>query len=122
MSVTVVMNPGWRGDLDAIVHDRVLLPVGGAITDDMRRGCPVDTGALLASIRFSNDSMTLVSVHVGTDHWADVEYGTNPHTIVPRTKKALFWPGARHPVRKVNHPGTPAQPFIRPAVYQARAL
>lgn len=28
-----------------------------------------------------------------------------PHVIRPRNAKALFWPGARHPVKKVNHPG-----------------
>lgn len=120
--VEVVMRPGWQAELTAIVHQDALLPVGHAVTDDMRRGCPVDTGELLATIRFSDDSPTAVSVHVGSDHWADVEYGTNPHTIYPRTRKALWWPGAKHPVSKVNHPGTPAQPFIRPALYQARGL
>ena len=36
------------------------------------------------------------------------------HVIVPRIKKALFWPGARHPVRRVNHPGSfiPATKFL----------
>ncbi|QVJ03061.1 HK97 gp10 family phage protein [Nocardiopsis eucommiae] len=37
-----------------------------------------------------------------------VERGTRPHVIRPRVKKALFWPGAAHPVGKVNHPGTKA--------------
>lgn len=53
------------------------------------------------------------------DNWeaglkSDVEYApiqhyggqTRPHVIEPRTKKALFWPGAAHPVRSVNHPGS----------------
>ena len=35
---------------------------------------------------------------------AAVEYGTSPHVIKPVNKKALFWPGARHPVAQVNHP------------------
>lgn len=37
-----------------------------------------------------------------------LEEGTRPHIIRPKTAKALFWPGARHPVKQVNHPGTPA--------------
>lgn len=37
-----------------------------------------------------------------------LEEGTRPHVIRPRKKKALYWPGALHPVKKVNHPGTPA--------------
>lgn len=34
--------------------------------------------------------------------------------ILPVGKKALFWPGARHPVKKVNWPGAtiPARPFL----------
>ena len=41
-----------------------------------------------------------------------VEFGTKPHTIVPVKAKALFWPGAAHPVKKVNHPGTKANDFM----------
>jgi phage gpG-like protein len=45
---------------------------------------------------------------------SDVEYAniqheggkTAPHVIMPRNKKALFWKGANHPVKKVNHPGS----------------
>jgi phage virion morphogenesis protein len=39
---------------------------------------------------------------------------TGPHTIRPKKAKALFWPGARHPVKSVNHPGSviPARPFL----------
>lgn len=44
-----------------------------------------------------------------------VELGTKPHDIFPRTKKALFWEGADHPVTHVSHPGTKAKPFLRPA-------
>lgn len=44
-----------------------------------------------------------------------VELGTAPHDIFPKTKKALFWEGAAHPVSSVHHPGTKAQPFLRPA-------
>jgi len=42
-----------------------------------------------------------------------VHDGTRAHTIRPTTKKALSWPGARHPVRVVNHPGSKANPFIK---------
>lgn len=30
---------------------------------------------------------------------------TPPRVILPKKGKALYWPGARHPVKKVNHPG-----------------
>lgn len=39
---------------------------------------------------------------------------TPAHVIKPRNKKALFWPGAGHPVGAVKHPGSkiPARPFF----------
>jgi phage virion morphogenesis protein len=39
---------------------------------------------------------------------------TKAHTIRPKNKRALFWPGAAHPVRSVNHPGShiPARPYL----------
>ena len=44
-----------------------------------------------------------------------IETGTDPYVIRPKTAKALFWPGATHPVKIVHHPGIRAQPFLRPA-------
>lgn len=41
-----------------------------------------------------------------------VEFGTKPHVITPTVKGALYWPGASHPVRSVNHPGTRPNPFM----------
>ena len=38
--------------------------------------------------------------------------GTRPHTILPKDKKALYWPGAAHPVRRVNHPGSKPNAFM----------
>ena len=74
-----------------------------------------DTGRLRASIthRASRDS-----VEVGTNvaYAAIHQFGgkTAPRTIQPRHKKALYWPGAWHPVAQVNHPGStiPARPFL----------
>lgn len=39
------------------------------------------------------------------------DQGTKPHPIVARRKRALSWPGASHPVKRVNHPGTKAQHY-----------
>jgi hypothetical protein len=41
-----------------------------------------------------------------------VEFGTAPHRIEAKDKRALFWSGAEHPVRGVNHPGTKANPYM----------
>jgi len=45
-----------------------------------------------------------------------VEFGTKPHRIEAKDAKALFWPGANHPVRSVQHPGT------KPNDYMGRIL
>lgn len=46
---------------------------------------------------------------------------TKPHIIRPRDKQALAWPGGRHPVREVQHPGSliPARPIFVMTGYEA---
>jgi len=44
---------------------------------------------------------------------AFVEFGTAPHMIFPKVKKALHWGGDDGPVVKyVHHPGTKPNPFM----------
>jgi phage gpG-like protein len=75
----------------------------------------VDTARMRNSI---NVRVYLRHVEVGTNvaYAAAHQFGAEirPRTIVPRRKKALYWPGAAHPVRVVNHPGAriPARPFL----------
>ncbi|MBU4460302.1 MAG: phage virion morphogenesis protein [Verrucomicrobia bacterium] len=54
------------------------------------------------------------AVTVGTDrpYAAAHQFGTGPYTIRPRGKRALYWPGAGHPVGIVHHPGLPPRPFF----------
>jgi hypothetical protein len=89
------------------------------VQNEARRRAPVDTGRLRSSIvsRAEGGGRSLGYV-VGTNvsYAADVEFGTSPHVIKPRYKQALYWPGASHPVAQVNHPGTAAKPFLRPAI------
>jgi hypothetical protein len=40
------------------------------------------------------------------------EFGRGQMTISARRKKALSWPGARHPVRRAHQAGRPPRPFI----------
>lgn len=55
--------------------------------------------------------LTLYLAH-GMKYGRFLEEGTAPHVIRPKNKKALFWAGAAHPVKKVNHPGTRAYPIL----------
>ncbi|MGW9299421.1 HK97-gp10 family putative phage morphogenesis protein [Streptomyces cyaneofuscatus] len=89
------------------------------VQNEARRRAPVDTGRLRSSIvsRAETGGRNIgYAVGTNVNYAAAVEYGTAPHVIVPKNGKALYWPGARHPVAKVNHPGTRAQPFLRPAI------
>lgn len=49
-----------------------------------------------------------------------VHDGTRPHQIVARNARALFWPGAAHPVRSVNHPGYKGNPYLTDALDAAK--
>jgi phage gpG-like protein len=63
----------------------------------------------LRVVKVTNDSAS-----VGTDrvYAAFHQFGTRPYVIRPTKKKYLFWAGAKHPVKKVNHPGLPPRPFF----------
>lgn len=105
--------------------------------------CAVDTGRLRASIRSRRVGKYTRDVEAGTDYAQDVEFGTGPHEIVARGKVLAFPAGpvaqdlsthqdlyqsaktgkliktkSRGAMvfrKRVQHPGTPAQPFMRPA-------
>lgn len=57
-----------------------------------------------------------VSVGTALNYGTYVVNGTRPHTILPRARKALYWPGAAHPVRSVQHPGTKPNAFMTNAL------
>lgn len=121
----VDMDPDWV-KLAEIRSDRAIRHVTEEIADDMRHGVPVDTGALHDSIHTSYPQVGKGRAHAGgirADYWADVEYGTGPHVIRVRNKKVLHnAETGQFFGQVVNHPGTPAQPFMRPALYRHRDL
>lgn len=91
------------------------------ITNEAKRLCRKKTGTTAASIHFENLKVQRFRVENGIapaddqKHAIGLERGNPPHVIFPKNKQALYWEGAAHPVRKVNHPGNPAYPFMRPA-------
>lgn len=78
---------------------------------------PVKRGTLRRSITSRVEAGGRRGV-IGTNlsYARPVHEGSRAHVIMPVKKRALFWKGARHPVRVVHHPGTKANPFF------ARAL
>lgn len=81
---------------------------------------PYRTGNLVAS--FYLDLLGLSATWGPTANYAPfVEFGTDPHIILPKNAKALWWPGAKHPVKKVKHPGTLANPYMERIVSVSEA-
>lgn len=77
------------------------------------------SGRLLGSLRFRPGVMG-ADIRVGTDHWRFIEYGAPPHQIQPRARKALSWPRAAHPVRRVRHPGNDEYAPMRRALLERK--
>jgi hypothetical protein len=77
---------------------------GSVVTGHLRRGITTDVGNMEVTVHTSN-----------IKYARGVEYGTKPHVIKAKNKKALYWKGAKHPVKQVNHPGSRAKPYLIPA-------
>ena len=73
-------------------------------TGHLRRGIATDIGNMEVTVHTSN-----------IKYASGVEFGTRPHIITAKNKKALYWKGARHPVKSVRHPGGRAKPYLIPA-------
>ena len=74
------------------------------VTGHLRRSIATKMGDLEATIHTSNVKYAVI-----------VEKGSKAHVIRPKNKKALYWKGAKRPVKMVNHPGSRAKPFLIPA-------
>lgn len=100
---------------------RAALRAGAAeVLREVKQRIPVSSGQLQASARITTryrKGTVTASVKVGNFvAWYAhlVEFGTRPHVIVPRNPGgALRVNGAE--VRSADHPGSRAQPFMRPA-------
>lgn len=114
----------------------ILREVGIRAVADAKKAVPRKTGNLGRTIRLGPRSATSVEIRAGgtenVGYAAAVEFGTRPHVILPKRAKALAWGGARtlggrlragsqatHFARRVNHPGTRAQPYLIPAFEKA---
>lgn len=114
------IDPSARAHVDAAINDWLENTIGGAILSDARQYVPKQTGRLAESLRSEVQGKVLRVGSLDVNYATYVEMGTAPHVILPRNKKALYWPGADHPVARVNHPGTQPSPYLRPALLQRR--
>lgn len=103
------MEQVFEESADAIVHfgeraakDRVRSP---------SQPPQVRSGRYLQSIQSQTQKtkFQVIGIAGSTHPLASIlEFGSSPHIIKAKNRKTLFWPGARSPVKQVNHPGTPA--------------
>ena len=109
------------GDRAQLSFDDILLTVANSLAADMQQRAPIKTGNLRGSIRVIVTMRGRLEigpdVQIAEYAW-DVEYGTKPHVIEAKPGKTLRFEAGGKVIytKRVNHPGTAAQPYVRPAV------
>jgi hypothetical protein len=107
-------------DIAAPILQRALSAASAILAKHTVKGVvPWRTGFLVQSFR-ADLTPGLLRWFPTASYAPFVEFGTKPHVIVPKDKKALYWPGASHPVRSVNHPGTKPNQFMERIVSESQ--
>ena len=105
-------------DVDEVV-DQAVEKTALEVERSAKQNAPVDTGTLRSSIQTAPAGVAEYLVGTNIEYAPDVEFGTDPHVITPDEADALAFEGSDGELvftQRVEHPGTPAQPFLRPAV------
>lgn len=78
---------------------------------------PYKSGTLRRSqIVTPNRSRKSVILSANTPYARPLHEGYGPFEIRPATKKALYWKGAKHPVKRIRHPGYKGNPWMKRTV------
>jgi len=89
---------------------------------EVQMNCPVVSGRLRNSIVLEKQTNGDIIIGTNLDYAEFVEIGVEPHDIYPKDKKALYWAGAAHPVKKVHHPGFAGRNMFLNASIKAEQL
>lgn len=118
-------NATWRRDVLAAA-DGALDRAGEIVEAGAKRRCPVSEdgshgrppGFLRDSIgrRRTTSGGPSVEVYASAGYALPVELGAKPHVIVSHGNYPLRAADGRVFGRRVQHPGNPPQPFLRPAL------
>lgn len=111
---------GFRGAADEAQPKRLRTRILVVLEHEIKVETPVRSGALRRSITQHADSDSRGRVGTNLHYGVLVHDGTKPHVMVPTAKRALAWPGGQHPVKRVQHPGTKANPFLTRGAQRAR--
>jgi HK97 gp10 family phage protein len=98
--------------------DTALRRTARQVRQDTSDNAPKDTNRLAESYHMEKLGEGKYSVGTDVEYAKPVEFGSEPHIIAPDTAEALKFTvdGETVYTSKVNHPGTRAQPYLRPAV------
>lgn len=116
-----LLNPGVFAKLSdelKAANRRALAKTGDSVFDLLYTAADkhTKTSALIRSLKQSFNGAAYVIQHdlQQAPHAAFVHWGTPPHVITPRNKKALRFPvgGAFAFARAVNHPGYKGDPYF----------
>ena len=110
---------GLRKRRDRLI-DRCVAAIALDLLEESRIVVKKKSGGLADSLRRRRLASMMWAVVEGAIHGLFYRTGTPPHVILPRVKRALWWPGLDHPVARVNHPGTKAVPYPAYALRRAR--
>lgn len=116
----VRLDPSAREHLDAAINGWLDDVIGARILADAKHLVHKKTSRLHDSLMHEVHNKVLWVGSLDCNYSVPIEMGSPRHDIFPKTKKALFWPGAAHPVGKVDHPGNKPYPYLRPALFQRR--
>ena len=95
-----------------------LQEAGFKIEEEAKKSAPVDSGYYRNNIGFDGRNKVIANA----SYSADIEYGTKPHVIQPKTASALHFQSDGEDVftKKVNHPGTKPNPVMRNAAHKVQ--
>lgn len=100
-----------------------------AMVSEAKSIAPVKTGRLRDSISSHKAGPLSAAIGAGAKHAGYVYGGTGvfgpggrQFEIIPRNKRALYWRGARHPVKKVVQSGIRPREFISDSAIEAAIL
>ena len=95
-----------------------LQEAGFKVEEEAKKTAPVDSGYYRNNIGFDGKNRVIANA----DYSADLEYGTKPHVIEPKTAKALHFKSDGKDVftKRVNHPGTKPLAIMRNAALKVQ--
>jgi HK97 gp10 family phage protein len=103
-----------------VTTHQVLVQAANQILAEMEVRVPVKSGKLRGSlaIRVDTNKVTIGPNEAVAPYAGYVEFGTGPHIIEPKNPGGVLvfkMNGMTVYAKKVHHPGTKPQPYVRPA-------